>query len=91
LEATLNYIGRREDADLSRIMAFGVSGGGAAVVALSTRNIPGLQVVVNVSGGFALVGCGKNSDRLVAALPTLITLSARYGRYFHARARAARE
>jgi hypothetical protein len=31
-------------------MALGVSGGGAAVVALSARNIPGLQIVVNVSG-----------------------------------------
>jgi dienelactone hydrolase len=68
LEATLNYIGRREDADLSRIMALGVSGGGAAVVALSIRNIPGLQIVVNVSGGFTLVSCDKNSDRLVEAV-----------------------
>src|SRR5262252_460894 len=51
LEATLAYIGQREDADTSRVMALGVSGGGAAVVAMSARNIPGLKVVVNISGG----------------------------------------
>jgi len=68
LEAALNYVGRREDADASRIMALGVSGGGGAVVALSARNVPGLKVVVNVSGGFALLNCDKNSDRLVEAI-----------------------
>jgi dienelactone hydrolase len=68
LEATLNYIERREDADSSRIMALGVSGGGAAVVALSARNIPGLKVVVNVSGGLALLNCNNNTDRLVEAM-----------------------
>ena len=68
LEATLNYVARREDADPNRMMALGVSGGGAAVVALSTRNIPGLKLVVNVSGGFALPNCDANSDRLVEAM-----------------------
>jgi len=68
LEATLNYVGRREDADTSRMMALGVSGGGGAVVALSARNIPGLKLVVNVSGGLALLNCDKNSDRLVEAM-----------------------
>jgi dienelactone hydrolase len=64
LEATLAYLGRREDADLSRMMALGVSGGGAAVVALGARHIPGLRVVVSVSGGFVLANCGENSDHL---------------------------
>jgi dienelactone hydrolase len=68
LEATLNFVGRREDADANRIMALGVSGGGGAVVALSARNVPGLKVVVNVSGGFALLNCDKNADRLVEAI-----------------------
>jgi dienelactone hydrolase len=76
LEATLSYVGRREDADSSRMMAVGVSGGGGAVVALSARTIPGLKVVVNVSGGFALLNCDKNSDRLVEAM-----------RYYGARSR----
>jgi dienelactone hydrolase len=30
--------------------------------------IPGLKVVVNVSGGLALLNCEKNSDRLVEAM-----------------------
>jgi dienelactone hydrolase len=70
LEATLAYLSRREDADLSRIMALGVSGGGAAVVALGARNIPGLKVVVSVSGGFVLANCGENSGhpRLIEAM-----------------------
>jgi len=61
--------GRREDTDASRVMALGVSGGGGAVVALSARNNPGLKVVVNVSGGFALINRERNSDRLTEAMP----------------------
>jgi dienelactone hydrolase len=68
LEATLSYIGRREDADSSRMVALGVSGGGGAVVALSARNIPGLKAVINVSGGLSLLNCDNNSDRLIAAM-----------------------
>src|SRR5262249_52112060 len=68
LEATLNYVGRREDADSSRMVALGVSGGGGAVVALSTRNIPGLKAVVNVSGGLSLQSCDNNADRLIEAM-----------------------
>jgi dienelactone hydrolase len=68
LEATLDYIGRREDADSSRIIALGVSGGGAAVVALSARNNPGLKVVANVSGAFAIIGCANNAERIIAAM-----------------------
>jgi dienelactone hydrolase len=68
LQATLNYVGRREDADADRMMVLGVSGGGAAAVALGARNVPGLKVVVNVSGGLALSNCDKNSDRLVEAM-----------------------
>jgi dienelactone hydrolase len=70
LEAALTFIGQREDADTSRVVAFGASGGGAAVVALGARNIPGLQLVVNVSGGLKLSACtaGSNHERLVAAM-----------------------
>jgi len=70
LEATLNYIGRREDADSSRMMVLGVSGGGGAAVALSARDVPGLKLVVNVSGGFSLINCAKNSERVVEAMRT---------------------
>jgi dienelactone hydrolase len=68
LEATLNYIERREDADSGRMMVLGVSGGGGAAVALGARNIPGLQLVVNISGGLSLVNCNKNSERIVEAM-----------------------
>src|SRR5262245_1151172 len=70
LEATLAYVGQREDADASRVVAFGASAGGAAVVALGARNIPGLQLVVNVSGGLRLSNCtaASNHERLVAAM-----------------------
>jgi len=50
LEAVLTHIGQREDADTDRIMALGVSGGGAAVVALGARNISGLRIIINLSG-----------------------------------------
>jgi dienelactone hydrolase len=68
LEATLNYVGRREDADSSRMVALGISGGGGALVALSARNIPGLKAVVNVSGGLSLHSCDNNAGRLVEAI-----------------------
>jgi pimeloyl-ACP methyl ester carboxylesterase len=45
LEATLAYIGQCEDADTSRVMTLGISGGGLAVVALGARNTPGLKVI----------------------------------------------
>jgi pimeloyl-ACP methyl ester carboxylesterase len=69
LEAALASIGRRVDADTSRIMALGVSGGGLAVIALGARNIRGLKIVVNISGGLRTTGCSdvQNSERLVAA------------------------
>jgi dienelactone hydrolase len=70
LEATLAYIGEREDADTGRIMTLGVSGSGLAVVALGARNIPGLSVVINISGGLRTTGCSdaQNSERLIAAM-----------------------
>jgi len=51
LEAMLAFLGRRADADPSRAIAIGVSGAGAAVVALSARNPPALKAVVSISGG----------------------------------------
>jgi len=66
LEAALETIGKRPDADASRMIAIGVSAGGAAVTALSARNPKGLVGVVNVSGGLRFPGCPKE-DALVAA------------------------
>ena len=66
LEAALATIGKRPDADASRIIAIGVSAGGAAVTALSARNPQGLVGVINVSGGLRFQSCPKE-DVLVAA------------------------
>ncbi len=51
LQAVLAAVAKRDDADATRMIAIGVSAGGAAVVALSSRNPPGLAAVINVSGG----------------------------------------
>ncbi|HEY1475949.1 MAG TPA: CocE/NonD family hydrolase [Pseudolabrys sp.] len=66
LAATLAAIAQRPDADPTRMVAIGVSAGGAAVTALSARNPPGLLAVVNVSGGLHFEGCSKE-DVLVSA------------------------
>lgn len=66
LEASLEAIGKRPDADPSRMIAIGVSAGGAAVMALSARNPKGLVAVVNVSGGLRFQSCPKE-DALVSA------------------------
>jgi len=66
LAATLNTIAQRTDADATRIIAIGVSAGGAAVTALSARNPPGLVAVVNVSGGLRFESCPKE-DALLSA------------------------
>jgi dienelactone hydrolase len=66
LEAALEAIGKRADADPSRMIAIGVSAGGAAVTALSARNPKGLAGVVNISGGLRFPACPKE-DALVAA------------------------
>lgn len=66
LEATLETIGKRPDADPARMLAIGVSAGGAAVTALSARNPKGLVGIVNISGGLRFQSCPKE-DALVAA------------------------
>jgi dienelactone hydrolase len=66
LQAALDAMAKRPDADPSRMIAIGVSAGGAAVTALSARNPKGLVAVVNVSGGLRFPSCPKE-DALVAA------------------------
>ena len=66
LAAALNTIAQRPDADPTRVIAIGASAGGAAVMALSARNPPGLVAVINVSGGLRLEDCPKE-DVLVSA------------------------
>ena len=66
LQATLAAVGKRLDADPTRMIVIGASAGGAAAVALSARNPPGLLGVINVSGGLRFPSCPKE-DALVAA------------------------
>jgi dienelactone hydrolase len=66
LEAALDFIASRPDADPTRAIAIGVSAGGAAVTALSARNPKNLRAVINISGGLRMEGCPKE-DALVQA------------------------
>lgn len=67
LQAALETIARRPDADPGRMVAIGVSAGGAAVVALSARNPANLAGVINVSGGLRMKQCPEGNE-LVAAM-----------------------
>ncbi|MBI4274287.1 MAG: alpha/beta fold hydrolase [Rhizobiales bacterium] len=67
LQAALESISQRSDADPTRIIAIGVSAGGAAVVALSARNPANLAGVINVSGGLRMRQCPEGNE-LVAAM-----------------------
>jgi dienelactone hydrolase len=70
LEAALEAIAARPDADASRVIAIGVSAGGAAVSALAARNPKNLRAVINVSGGLRMESCAKD-DMLVQAFKEL--------------------
>jgi len=75
LAAVLAFIKERPDADASRVIAIGVSAGGADVVTLAARNPPGLLGVVSVSGGLRSESCPTWQDNLVAAYRALGTTS----------------
>jgi dienelactone hydrolase len=67
--AAIEQIRLRPDADMSRMIAIGVSAGGAAVLALAARNPPGLMGIVNISGGLNLSTCTeKGNPALVEAV-----------------------
>jgi pimeloyl-ACP methyl ester carboxylesterase len=67
--AVLDQVRQRPDADASRVIAIGVSAGGAAALALAARNPAGLKGVVNLSGGLNLSSCvEKGNDALVEAV-----------------------
>jgi dienelactone hydrolase len=51
LQATIDTIAKRPDADASKVIVIGSQIAGVAAVALSARNPPGLVGVVSVSGG----------------------------------------
>lgn len=66
LQGALAAVSKRPDADPERVIAIGVSAGGAAAVAFGARNIPGLRGVISVSGGLRMPDCPKE-DVLVNA------------------------
>jgi dienelactone hydrolase len=66
LQAALDAVVKRPDADAARVIAIGVSAGGTAITALSARNPPGLVGVINISGGLRFPSCPKE-DALIAA------------------------
>jgi dienelactone hydrolase/tetratricopeptide (TPR) repeat protein len=55
LATALRALRQRPDAESERAIAIGSSGGGRAVLALAASNPPGLQAVINVSGGTQLL------------------------------------
>jgi dienelactone hydrolase len=75
IEAVRVAVARRPDADTSRILGFGVSVGGAAMLAWGTTRPEGLLAVVNVSGGSGASEPGHNCDEaaLVSALASIGT------------------
>lgn len=50
-QQVIDWAVRRDDVDASRIVAVGVSYGGATSLALAARNPPGLVATINFSGG----------------------------------------
>lgn len=69
LQATLDAVSKRPDADPERAIAIGVSAGGAAVTALGARNPKNLRGVISISGGLRMPDCSKE-DVLVNAYKT---------------------
>jgi dienelactone hydrolase len=57
VQATLEFIGRRRDADPTRMISMGVSAGGGASAALSARNPPGLAAVIDMAGAEHFDNC----------------------------------
>jgi pimeloyl-ACP methyl ester carboxylesterase len=51
IEAAMKAVGPRNDADISTVLALGISVGGAAVLDLAARRPEGLKAVVSVAGG----------------------------------------
>jgi dienelactone hydrolase len=66
LQATLDFIVQRPDADPTRIIAIGASAGGPAITALSARHPMNLRGVINISGGLHMDSCPKD-EALVQA------------------------
>jgi dienelactone hydrolase len=57
--AVIDLVRGRPDADATRMIAVGISAGGAAALALAARNPPGLRGIINLSGGLNLSSCAE--------------------------------
>lgn len=66
LQGAMDAVSKRPDADPTRVIAIGVSAGGAAAVAFSARNPKNLRAVISISGGLRMPDCPKE-DVLVNA------------------------
>ena len=60
--AVMEALRQRPDADMDRVIAIGVSAGGAAAVSLASRNPSGLVAIVNISGGLSLTNCVEKGN-----------------------------
>ena len=67
LQATINSVSQRPDADASKMIVIGSEIAGVAAVAFSARNPPGLLGVVSVSGGLQSESNCPIGDLLVDA------------------------
>ena len=65
LQATIDNVAKRPDADPGKVIVIGSEIGGVAAVALSARNPPGLVGVVSVSGGLQAESNCPINDLLV--------------------------
>jgi dienelactone hydrolase len=65
LQATIDSVAKRPDADASRVIVIGSEVAGVAAVALSARNPPGLVGIVSVSGGLQSESSCPINDLLV--------------------------
>jgi pimeloyl-ACP methyl ester carboxylesterase len=67
LQATIEFVARRPDADPDKVIAIGNLSGATAAVALSARNPHGLRAVIAVSGGLLAEAKCSMADILVNA------------------------
>lgn len=74
LEATVNVVSRRNDADATRVLAIGGSLGGLAVLALAKRGRPALAAAVNVSGILPYLNCEARTESSIEAIRELGTV-----------------
>ena len=82
LEAAIQAIGRRQDADPSTVLALGASMGGAAVLDLAARQPAGLKAVVNISGGIKSMP-RPNGEPASCKAEDLVPLFAGFGARSH--------